>query len=143
MISEFVTLYNSTWGMQPFSDLTELAAGLGWTATINQSTMAYFDAQGINARWTREMVEAATRVNYGQVCFLNLTWLAGQRRTDRSPRMLMKFTPSRECAPLQLQRRRLSKVVTGESSNNSSRGLMQHSTSILRYAQSHSPFLSF
>ena len=70
MISEFVTLYNSTWGMQPFSDLTELAAGLGWTATINQSTMAYFDAQGINARWTREMVEAATRVNYGQVYFL-------------------------------------------------------------------------
>lgn len=67
MVSEFVTLYNSTWGSRPFTNLTELAANLGWTATINQSTMAYFDAQGINARWTREMVEGATRVNYGQV----------------------------------------------------------------------------
>ena len=67
MVKDFVTLYTPQVGSSPWSNVTALAYQLEWTDIINQSTMDYFDSQGIDARWTREMIEAATRVNYGQV----------------------------------------------------------------------------
>ena len=67
MMKDFVALYSPEAGSKPFETLTSLATDHGWTDIVNQSTMDYFDTQGINPRWTREMIEAATRVNYGQV----------------------------------------------------------------------------
>ena len=117
MIDEFVTLYNSTWGSQPFSNLTNLAAELGWSDIISQSTMDYFDSQNINARWTREMVEAATRVNYGQARH-SLSRRMGQYVDcwDRTP---TRFMHSRASARSQPRGRRLLRAVTGRFSINS------------------------
>lgn len=46
--------------------MTELVTDLEWTPYVSQTTSEFFDLQGIYKLWTREMVEGATRVNYGQ-----------------------------------------------------------------------------
>ncbi len=69
MIQKFLTLYSPCFGSRSFTNLTTLAEELGWTEMIGQTTADYFDGQGIDPRWTREMIESATRVNYGQVSF--------------------------------------------------------------------------
>ncbi|THH01023.1 hypothetical protein EW026_g1609 [Hermanssonia centrifuga] len=66
MIQKFLTLYSPCFGSRSFTNLTTLAEELGWTEMIGQTTADYFDGQGIDPRWTREMIESATRVNYGQ-----------------------------------------------------------------------------
>jgi prenylcysteine oxidase / farnesylcysteine lyase len=67
MIKDIMNLYSPAAGSKPFTNITSLASELGWTDIAAQSTMDYFDSQGLDQRWTREMIEAATRVNYGQV----------------------------------------------------------------------------
>ncbi|KIP03332.1 hypothetical protein PHLGIDRAFT_77794 [Phlebiopsis gigantea 11061_1 CR5-6] len=66
MMKDFTTLYTPLTGSSPWSNITALTYQLEWTDVVSQSTMDYFDSQGIDSRWTREMIEAATRVNYGQ-----------------------------------------------------------------------------
>jgi len=66
MITHFLTLYTPAIGTTPWTNLTTLASGMGWTDLVSSTTMDYLDAQGINGRFTREIVEGATRVNYGQ-----------------------------------------------------------------------------
>ena len=67
MISQYTALYSTTWGKTPYANLSGLATALDWTDIIGQSTASYLDSQGIDRKWTNEMVEGATRVNYGQV----------------------------------------------------------------------------
>ena len=50
-----------------FKSISELASNLNWDAIASHTTADYLDSQGVNPSWTREMVEAATRINYGQV----------------------------------------------------------------------------
>ena len=66
MINQYTALYSTTWGKTPYANLTSLATALDWTDIIGQSTATYLDSQGIDRKWTNEMVEGATRVNYGQ-----------------------------------------------------------------------------
>ncbi|KAI0655027.1 Prenylcysteine lyase-domain-containing protein [Cubamyces menziesii] len=49
-----------------FKSISELASNLNWDAIASHTTADYLDSQGVNPSWTREMVEAATRINYGQ-----------------------------------------------------------------------------
>lgn len=65
MINKFLTLYSWEYS-SPFHNLTELVTDLEWAPLVSQTTSEYFDLQGIYRLWTREMVESATRVNYGQ-----------------------------------------------------------------------------
>lgn len=67
MVTDFSNLYEQKIGSQPFTNITALASELSWTDIVGQTTMDYFDEQGIYHKWTAEMVDAATRVNYGQV----------------------------------------------------------------------------
>lgn len=67
MIKNFVTLYSPAHGLAPWENITEIATKLGWTGLAAQTTSEFLDLQGVNRLWTREMVDAATRVNYGQV----------------------------------------------------------------------------
>ena len=69
MVKDFARLYTPQTGSSPWSNITALTYQLEWTDIVSQNTMDYFDSQGIDSRWTREMIEAATRVNYGQVGF--------------------------------------------------------------------------
>ncbi|KAL4250177.1 prenylcysteine oxidase family protein [Abortiporus biennis] len=64
MVKKFVEFYDPS--AQTFPNITELTTRLGWSEFLAQTTSEYLDLQGIDHRWTREMIEAATRVNYGQ-----------------------------------------------------------------------------
>jgi len=64
MTDKFQTLYAPA--APRFSNLTTLAHELEWTPVVASTTAEFFDIQGIDRRWTRELVDAATRVNYGQ-----------------------------------------------------------------------------
>ncbi|KAI0777409.1 FAD/NAD(P)-binding domain-containing protein [Trametes elegans] len=64
MLERFATLYDST-GPR-WSNISSVVSELGWDEVTARSTSEYLDSQGIDKRWTRELIEAATRVNYGQ-----------------------------------------------------------------------------
>lgn len=64
MVDQFVQLY--TRGSPKWANMTSLATAFGWSDMIAQSTSEYLDTHGVATKFTREMVEAATRVNYGQ-----------------------------------------------------------------------------
>lgn len=66
MIKRFVTLYEPSFGLEPWHNITEVAEKLNYLDFTSQTTAEYMDVHGINRQWTREMVEAATRVNYAQ-----------------------------------------------------------------------------
>lgn len=106
MVNTFLQLYSPSYGASPWQDLSHLAASFEWTSLINSTTVEYLDGQGINPKFTREMVESATRVNYGQVYNLpymvrglgSLTILIIERRCD--PRTGgFHFYGSRRCCP--------------------------------------------
>ncbi|KII86384.1 hypothetical protein PLICRDRAFT_164925 [Plicaturopsis crispa FD-325 SS-3] len=64
MIEQFVDLYKPdapTW-----DNISSLASTFGWEGLIGQTTTEYLDSQGIAPKFSRELVDAATRVNYGQ-----------------------------------------------------------------------------
>ncbi|KAI0729978.1 FAD/NAD(P)-binding domain-containing protein [Fomitopsis betulina] len=64
MVAQFLTLYSPN--APRFSNITALASDLGWTPVIASTAAEYFDTQGVSRLFTRELVDAATRVNYGQ-----------------------------------------------------------------------------
>ena len=64
MIDKFVTLYTPS--TPSWSNISDLASDLGWVDLLNQTTAQYLEGQGVSPRFYREIVEAATRVNYGQ-----------------------------------------------------------------------------
>lgn len=71
LVQQFMSLYSSTRGTTPFTDLADFASVMNWTSVVGNTTAGYFDAiTGGNGKFTRELIEAATRVNYGQVNFL-------------------------------------------------------------------------
>lgn len=63
----FLSLYSPAVGTAPFSTIQKLVTSLNWTDPLKSSSTAYFDKLGINGTFTREEVESALRVNYGQV----------------------------------------------------------------------------
>ncbi|KAL5535268.1 hypothetical protein ACEPAF_3362 [Sanghuangporus sanghuang] len=64
VVDKFVSLY--TPASPSWSNITELASVLGWEDLITQTSAQYLDAQDISPKFSREIIEAATRVNYGQ-----------------------------------------------------------------------------
>lgn len=64
MTGNFLDLYSPE--APRWDNITSLASELGWTDLIAQSTSEYLDTHGVSPKFSREMVEAATRVNYGQ-----------------------------------------------------------------------------
>ena len=65
MVDRFLTLYSPHAPQWP--NVSSVVSELGWADVAAQTTAEYLDLQGIDRRWTRELVEAATRVNYGHV----------------------------------------------------------------------------
>ena len=68
MIDGFLKLYEPS--TPRWSNISQVVSEMGWDDVVAKSMSEYLDFQGIDRRWTRELVEAATRVNYGQVCVL-------------------------------------------------------------------------
>ncbi|KAI7253408.1 hypothetical protein KC352_g12101 [Hortaea werneckii] len=70
-IASFLTLYDSP--IFPFDSLTHAAEQVGLRAATNVSGETYLRTHGIRGDFGREVVQAATRVNYAQ----NLRWIHG------------------------------------------------------------------
>ena len=66
MIDKFLVLYTAD--APKWDNISGLASSLGWLDLIGNSTADYLMAQGVSKDYTYDLVEAATRVNYGQVC---------------------------------------------------------------------------
>jgi prenylcysteine oxidase / farnesylcysteine lyase len=49
-----------------WDNITSLASALGWQDIISQTTASYFQTEGVSDKYIYELIEAATRVNYGQ-----------------------------------------------------------------------------
>lgn len=64
MINQFLRLYDLD--SPRWDNIASLASTFGWVDMANQTTLGYLENSGISNKFTREMVEAATRVNYGQ-----------------------------------------------------------------------------
>ncbi|KAI0354058.1 FAD/NAD(P)-binding domain-containing protein [Trametes cingulata] len=64
MVDRFLTLYSPN--APQWSNISSVVSSLAWEQVTAETAAEYFDLQGIDRRWTRELVEAATRVNYGQ-----------------------------------------------------------------------------
>lgn len=68
MVSKYISLYTSD--SPKWENITELATGLGWLDLIENSGADYFVKNGVSKQYVFELIEGATRVNYGQVCML-------------------------------------------------------------------------
>ncbi|KAF4623348.1 hypothetical protein D9613_002063 [Agrocybe pediades] len=64
MIKDILTLYSRA--TPKWDNLSDLSNLLGWAEITNTTTEAYLAKQGVSAKYINEIVEAATRVNYGQ-----------------------------------------------------------------------------
>ncbi|TFK57561.1 FAD/NAD(P)-binding domain-containing protein [Heliocybe sulcata] len=64
MLDRFVTLYHPD--SPRFENVSELTAAFQWQEMLIRTGAEYFDVHGVSRRFSREIIEAATRVNYGQ-----------------------------------------------------------------------------
>lgn len=94
MVAEYLRLYTTE--SPRWDDVAHLVEKMDWTGFVNSTTLEYLTARGISEKWTKEMVESATRVNYGQVCIVNS--LARRSLTRFIHRTLMGSMPWRELA---------------------------------------------
>lgn len=65
MISKFLTLYSPE--TPKWDNITHLSSTLEWSELTSQSTSEYLQSEGVSNKFISELVEASTRVNYGQV----------------------------------------------------------------------------
>ena len=73
-----MSLYSSD--SPKWEKVSELANVFNWAAIVNTTTEKYLLSQGVSEKYISEIVEGATRVNYGQVwrfnfrsrCYLNI-----------------------------------------------------------------------
>lgn len=65
MIAKFLNLY--TPDSPRWDNISDLATSFEWTSLVGQTTSEYLASQGVSDQYIKEFVEAATRVNYGQV----------------------------------------------------------------------------
>lgn len=65
VIKKFLSLYASD--SPKWEKISELANDLNWAPIVNTTTEEYLLTQGVSEKYISEIVEAATRVNYGQV----------------------------------------------------------------------------
>lgn len=65
MLKQFLTLYTPE--SPRWDNITYLASSLGWTEFLNSTTSDYFLSHGVTQNYISEVIEAASRVNYGQV----------------------------------------------------------------------------
>ncbi len=81
MVASYLTLY----AQDPprWTDTSECVSLLGFTSQVAQTASEFLDSKGIASHWTREVVEAATRVNYAQVSRLSRLGDSDERGIER------------------------------------------------------------
>ncbi|KAF9066052.1 Prenylcysteine lyase-domain-containing protein [Rhodocollybia butyracea] len=64
MLKQYSTLY--TVDSPKWENITDLAQSFGWMDLVENTGADYFTSNGVSPKYVYEMIEAATRVNYGQ-----------------------------------------------------------------------------
>ncbi|KAF7306595.1 Prenylcysteine lyase [Mycena indigotica] len=64
MVAKFLTLYSSQ--TPKWSKIEDLATALDWDSLVSRNTVEWLKAEGVSDKFISELVEASTRVNYGQ-----------------------------------------------------------------------------
>ena len=64
MLHDFLKLYDHDFGT--WKDIPSVVSHVKLLDVVAQTAAEYFDTQGVGLRFSRELVDAATRVNYGQ-----------------------------------------------------------------------------
>lgn len=64
MLVHFTKLYDHDFGT--WKDIPSVVSQVKLLDTVAQTAAEYFDTQGVGLKFSRELVDAATRVNYGQ-----------------------------------------------------------------------------
>ncbi|KAL0066558.1 hypothetical protein AAF712_006361 [Marasmius tenuissimus] len=64
MINDYLSLYSSD--TPKWDDIASLAKTLGFLDMTGSTAADYFQSNGVSAQFVNEVIEAATRVNYGQ-----------------------------------------------------------------------------
>ena len=65
MVQRFLNFYEPS--TPRWSNISQVVSEMEWENVVAKTMSEYLDLEGVDRRWTRELVEAATRVNYGQV----------------------------------------------------------------------------
>lgn len=71
-MTSFLNVYSPDVGSKPWSDISGVVASLNWTDYVSNTATEVYDQLGINGNFTREEVESALRVNFGQASRLLL-----------------------------------------------------------------------
>lgn len=66
MIDRFLSLYTPE--SPRWDDISVFSERFQWVSMTNQTASVFLESNGVAPLFARELVEAATRVNYGQVC---------------------------------------------------------------------------
>ncbi|EJD55206.1 FAD/NAD(P)-binding domain-containing protein [Auricularia subglabra TFB-10046 SS5] len=64
MLVDFLKLYDHDFGT--WKDIPEVISKVKLSESVAQSGAEYLDSQGVGLKFSRELIDAATRVNYGQ-----------------------------------------------------------------------------
>ncbi|KAK0506014.1 Prenylcysteine lyase-domain-containing protein [Armillaria luteobubalina] len=64
MVKQFLKFYTAE--SPRWDNMTDLASSLDWTELVSRSTADFFESQHVGKNYVREIIEASTRVNYGQ-----------------------------------------------------------------------------
>jgi prenylcysteine oxidase/farnesylcysteine lyase len=87
MIDRFLGLY--TPDTPRWDDISVFSERFQLASMTNQTTSDFFEGNGVAPLFVRELVEAATRVNYGQVChnfqtvYCNISQLMPHQNVDQ------------------------------------------------------------
>ncbi|KXN81104.1 Farnesylcysteine lyase [Leucoagaricus sp. SymC.cos] len=73
MIDQYIGFYSKE--TPKWEDIAQLSEAYGWTELTGSSTMEYLLHRGISRRYISELVEGATRVNYGQARYQNVDYI--------------------------------------------------------------------
>lgn len=65
MVKQFLKFYTTE--SPKWDNISDLASFMGWSDFVHNSTANFLAGQGVSKAYINELVEAATRVNYGQV----------------------------------------------------------------------------
>lgn len=68
MLKQYSTLYTAD--SPKWDNITDLAHSFGWKNLIESTGAEFFTSNGVSKQYVFELIEAASRVNYGQVYFL-------------------------------------------------------------------------
>ncbi|KAJ7785934.1 Prenylcysteine lyase-domain-containing protein [Mycena metata] len=66
MTNKFLTLYSAESETPTWDNITHLSSSLSWSDLVSKTTSEYLKSEGVSDKFIAELVEASTRVNYGQ-----------------------------------------------------------------------------